>query len=134
MNIAEVRAGLQSAIQSLTANVYDYVPDSPSMPAIVINIDGVGEYAEIMGGYTPSLVTFAVTALVTGGNETAQRTLDAWLGDGPTTSIPGLILDATTNTISGSVEGMSLRSPGIYAMDVGGARCLAATFEVRIRV
>lgn len=112
-DIPSVLAGFKDALEPLDVEIYDFVPDNPVLPSVVVYVE--------QWPYDGSDATFVLWCLA-GKVDTqgAQATLMGWLSETGTASLPALI-DASHN-LSGSCSSVipfETRNWGIVALQDG---------------
>lgn len=121
MNIPAVLAAFKTALADLDADVYDFMPDAPTVPCVCI-------YMESMPLDPTADVVFVLLCLAgTVDMQNSQDRLMGWLSDDGDQSIIGMIdADNMLGDTVGSVIPLEVRNWGLQPVQEGRPRLLQA--------
>ena len=131
LDIVQVCAALKTQLETTGARVYDYIPDGPGLPCVVIFLQPFDYDTTYDDGVDLKLVLQCLGGSV--NTQGAQQTLYGWLSTGTDMSIHDAIAgNATLDGYVSDTRVTRLDSYGIIELPNGGTRIWAADLHVDI--
>lgn len=137
MNVGDVRTAIAAALEGLSINSYDYVPDSPVAPAAYIypdpfpvpaSFDGDDDGVEVQADF---VVRFLVQS---NAMQTGQQQLDAFIStEGSDSAVLAIQADSTLGGAVQSVQVTDVRNYGVVTLP-DSRRYLSAELVVNVFV
>jgi hypothetical protein len=139
MDVFAIRTAIKQSLDGLELQVYDYVPDSPNVPCLIVYprpFDYDSTYTASTGATVAHSndITFVVMCLAgTVNMKGAQQTLDGWLSDTGASSVKAAIeTDEELGGVVSSVDVTRVDSYGTIQLQDGGTRYLSAEILVEV--